>query len=653
MKTHGKNRSHAVSYRMLSALLVTVALLLLCVSLFVRYRFYVRYDPLFTRHAGLIDELMALQENARYTVRIFDNIETQLKLYEQMDDQRFQKLKTAYAEKRELFSSNLQSMSGIADQLRLDSIAFRKISRYLPFGLEPEYANQIQTVFLSLSDMSQAISNSLPDPDFFQNIDMEDLNRRVEPLGAELKALRDMTDRQSSLHNSRFYRFVEYSMGTLFLLMMLFAFLVRRILQVGVGYAEKSIDLLSRHEYDLSRLPTVNSRFREEKELVRQMGAVLEEQAFLEEVKNAAGRGYVIEDVMENLFRHIRERMPVDRIDLLRINPDNSTASTVSTVMKEYSVPIQQNQTYDLAEGPMKKCLDNEKAVIVKDLEVELGDGEPPGGLAQVFRQGIRSVMILPLFLNGFLYAFLVFGSVKTAQYGMQEEQLGKNIAREISALLEKTLLTKTMFSKLATSFAELVDRKDIETGFHIQRMVAYATLIAQELVTHSDPEYKLNPQVVRDIENNAAIHDIGKVAIPDVILKKPGKLDEAEWEIMRTHTSVGADILHEIRDELEIFRQNFYEVAENIARYHHERWDGKGYPEGLQGCGIPLEARIVAVADVFDAVSSKRAYKEPWPLDDTFSELENISGTHLDPVLVSLFLSKKMEIREIYNRLL
>jgi len=209
------------------------------------------------------------------------------------------------------------------------------------------------------------------------------------------------------------------------------------------------------------------------------------------------------------------------------------------------------------------------------------------------------------------------------------------------------------MFSKLATSFAELVDRKDIETGFHIQRMVAYATLIAQELIAHADPEYRLNPQVVRDIENNAAIHDIGKVAIPDSILKKPGKLDEAEWAIMKTHSAVGADILHEIRDELEIFRQNFYEVAENIARYHHERWDGKGYPEGLGGCDIPLEARIVAVADVFDAVSSKRAYKEPWPIEDTFSELANISGTHLDPVLVTLFLSKETEIREIFHRYL
>lgn len=642
-----------VSYRRFSVLLVTVALLLLAISLVVRYRFYTRYEPLFRKHAAWIDEMMELQENAQYTVRIFENISEQLAKYPQMDDRKLQNLKAVYEEKRGMFGETLKRMTELAEKMNREAETFGSHVYDFPFGLEDAYREQIKTVSLSLANVSRMRKEWLPEPALFETLQMEAMLAGMAPIGPELKTLRVMADRQSGLHNNRFYRFVEYSTAMLFLLLMLLAFLIRRILHVGVKYAETSIGLLARHEYDVSRLPAVHDRFQEERELLRQMKSVLEEQAFLDEVKNAAARGYVIEDVMENLFRHIRERMPVDRIDLLHVNANRRTASTVSTVTESSSSMSGRGFVCTLDEEQMKRCLEAEKAAIIADMTTVRCGGVGKGCLVHLAREGVLPAMILPLFLNGFIYAFLVFGSSKTGQFGEQEERLGVNIAAEISALLEKTLLTKTMFSKLATSFAELVDRKDNETGFHIERMVAYSTLIAQGLVSHSDPEYKLNPQVVRDIENNAAIHDIGKVAIPDAILKKPGKLDAAEWEIMRTHAAVGADILHEIRDELEMFRQNFYEVAENIARYHHERWDGSGYPEGLRSSDIPLEARIVAVADVFDALSTKRAYKDAWSLEDTFAELQHIAGSHLDPVLISLFLSREEEVREIFHRYL
>ena len=133
-------------------------------------------------------------------------------------------------------------------------------------------------------------------------------------------------------------------------------------------------------------------------------------------------------------------------------------------------------------------------------------------------------------------------------------------------------------------------------------------------------------------LRHASALHDVGKVGIPDYILLKPGKLDPAEWAHMKTHTTIGASILSGSRSEL-------VQLAEEIALSHHERWDGGGYPHGLKGHEIPLAARICAVCDVFDALLSPRPYKDAWPLHEVIRELGILRGTHLDPALVDAFL--------------
>jgi putative two-component system response regulator len=130
----------------------------------------------------------------------------------------------------------------------------------------------------------------------------------------------------------------------------------------------------------------------------------------------------------------------------------------------------------------------------------------------------------------------------------------------------------------------------------------------------------------------------VGKIAIPDHVLLKPGALDPAEWEVMQTHTTAGAAILAGSNSP-------FVQMAETIARTHHERWDGSGYPAGLDGEQIPLAGRICAICDVFDALLSKRPYKEPWPLDRALAEIQRMSGSHFDPRLVEAFLEIAREM--------
>jgi HD-GYP domain-containing protein (c-di-GMP phosphodiesterase class II) len=168
--------------------------------------------------------------------------------------------------------------------------------------------------------------------------------------------------------------------------------------------------------------------------------------------------------------------------------------------------------------------------------------------------------------------------------------------------------------------------------------MVKYSVAIARGLRLKKLPGYEIDRKFILEIERNASSHDIGKVGIPDSVLKKPGKLNPDEWVTMKTHAAIGADIFRDLRMGLTAFDPEFYKMAEEIARHHHEKWDGTGYPDGLKGTEIPLSARIVAIADVFDALTSKRVYKEAFSLDDSLDIIRNSRGNHLDPVIVDVF---------------
>jgi putative two-component system response regulator len=179
---------------------------------------------------------------------------------------------------------------------------------------------------------------------------------------------------------------------------------------------------------------------------------------------------------------------------------------------------------------------------------------------------------------------------------------------------------------------------RDNETGLHIIRMSQFSTLLAKELGwSAADCELMLHA---------SPMHDIGKIGIADAILLKPGKLTPSEWETMKSHSAIGADILNESDSDL-------LGMARMIALHHHEKWDGNGYPHGLAGEAIPLPARIVAVTDVFDALTSKRPYKNPWSIDEAVTWMQDGSGSHFDPAVLAAFINilpAILAIRERYQ---
>ncbi|NPU83959.1 MAG: response regulator [Syntrophaceae bacterium] len=229
---------------------------------------------------------------------------------------------------------------------------------------------------------------------------------------------------------------------------------------------------------------------------------------------------------------------------------------------------------------------------------------------------------------------------LKLRRYQANLEDLVEEQVQEISA------------SQVSTIFAlsKLSESRDKETGKHLERVQIFCRMLAEKLGGEEPYNRVIDSAFIHNIFNASPLHDIGKVASPDRVLLKSGELTEEEFDIMKQHAVVGATTMEAVRD---VYPKNtFINMGISIARSHHERWDGKGYPDGLQGEEIPLAARIMAVADVYDALRSCRCYKGPCTRDQACGFIEKGSGVQFDPVVVTAFLTLEEEFDRIGNEM-
>lgn len=213
----------------------------------------------------------------------------------------------------------------------------------------------------------------------------------------------------------------------------------------------------------------------------------------------------------------------------------------------------------------------------------------------------------------------------------------------------EKNAQIKRMQNGLIYVMADLVESRDKNTGDHIRKTVAYVKLLMRRMKEEGVYADKLTDEYMENVANSAPLHDVGKIKVSDVILNKPGKLTDEEFEIMKTHTTAGQGVID--RAMAMVPGSDFLQEAKNLASCHHEKWDGSGYPKGLKGEEIPLSARIMALADVFDALVSKRSYKEAFPFDKALNIIREGAGKHFDPQLAELFLNSEEELKAIAHK--
>lgn len=215
-----------------------------------------------------------------------------------------------------------------------------------------------------------------------------------------------------------------------------------------------------------------------------------------------------------------------------------------------------------------------------------------------------------------------------------------------VADVQQKTEEISQMQKALIMVLADIVESRDKNTGAHVRKTAAYTEIILNEMRRKGYYSELLTDAFISDVVNSAPLHDIGKIQVPDAILNKPGRLTDEEFAIMKTHTTAGRDILMQA---IELVPNSGYlNEARSLAAYHHEKWDGSGYPTGLAGEDIPLSARVMAVADVFDALVSKRSYKTPFTYKEAMKIITDGSGKHFDPLIVDAFVSAEAEVRKV-----
>ena len=262
----------------------------------------------------------------------------------------------------------------------------------------------------------------------------------------------------------------------------------------------------------------------------------------------------------------------------------------------------------------------------------------------RIGRQGYAASYTLPIFNNGVFIGFIFFNS---KQKDVFTEQVLRQIdvyAHMISLMVINELASiKTLAAAVKTA-GSITHVRDPETGSHLDRMSRYSRMIAKTLAD----KYQLDDEYIEHIFMFSPLHDIGKIGIPDNILLKPGKLDDDERIVMNTHASKGREIVDELLKNFGLENVKYMSMLRNIAEFHHEAINGQGYPLGIKGEQIPIEARIVAVADVFDALTSARPYKEAWTNQQAIDTLLKMAGEKLDENCVNALIQNMHEVEKI-----
>lgn len=345
------------------------------------------------------------------------------------------------------------------------------------------------------------------------------------------------------------------------------------------------------------------------------------------------------------IHRQLRLQLAsIDRIAVATYDPQTDLVKTFIHSSDDDN-PLTNYQARLARSNSLAQIAKSGKPRVVNDLAIFAdGKGEHTQRIAA---QQFASSYTLPMYANNLLLGFVFFNSYTKDVFTEECLPLLDVFGHLTASLVVNELTTiKTLLSTVKTA-RDMTHERDPETGAHLDRMSRFARVIARELAG----QYAFTDEYIEHVFLFAPLHDIGKIGVPDRILLKEGKLTLPEYEEMKTHAVKGRQIIDLLLHNYGLDEFQSIDVLRNIAQYHHEQFDGKGYPEGLAGDAIPIEARIVAVADVFDALTSRRPYKEAWSNDDAFAALERLSGAQLDPDCVNAMIKHRPQIELIQKQ--
>ena len=348
---------------------------------------------------------------------------------------------------------------------------------------------------------------------------------------------------------------------------------------------------------------------------------------------------------LRQLHSTIKQSLPfVDRIAGALYDAETDVLKTFIYSTDEHA-PLAHYE-FRLSEAPsLIRILQQGEPRAIDDLE-DTREGQHEH-TQRILDSGFRSSYTVPMYHRTHFLGFVFFNSYHERTFTPMVQTQLDFYSEMVALMIINELQTIRTLRGAVNAAKNLAGFRDLETGSHQKRMAHYSRLIALEVANHfgKDDDY------IEHLFLFAPLHDIGKLAIPDNILLKPSALTSAEFEVMKTHTVKGLEITETLLRDIGLEDLPHLEVLKNLVYFHHEAWDGDGYPSGLGGEDIPLEARIIAVADMFDALTSARPYKDPWSLETTVDTLKSIASVKLDPVCVEALTNKIDNAVDIMQR--
>ena len=341
----------------------------------------------------------------------------------------------------------------------------------------------------------------------------------------------------------------------------------------------------------------------------------------------------------------IQEKFPfISRIAITLYDPKTKILKTYidssedDKPLAHYQVPLDDAPS-------LKEILEKGLPRVVNNLVTfEKGDHEHT---QRIGRQGYAASYTMPIFHSGDFIGFLFFNSYRPEVFKENVLNILDIFGHLISLMIVNELSTIKMMNAALKTTSNITHLRDPETGSHLDRMSRYSRLIAATLAN----KYQLDDVYIEHIFMFSPLHDIGKISIPDNILLKPGPLNETERLVMNTHARKGREIIDDLITNFGLDHMNGIDILKNIAEFHHEAVNGSGYPYAKISHEIPLEARIVAVADVFDALTSRRPYKDAWDNDKAFNTLKQLAGEKLDSDCVKALIENQHQVELIQQQ--
>lgn len=365
-------------------------------------------------------------------------------------------------------------------------------------------------------------------------------------------------------------------------------------------------------------------------------------------------KGFSLSGTLNEIFHNedFRKYLKFDRIGFATVEEEHFVADI--SISESNFLRLKRGFKVKKSESKsLMKIMNSKKVRIINDLESYYERHPNSDSTRLILEEGYHSSLTAPLVKSdGKIVGILFFSSKEKNIYREEDIYKVSSILDLISTIFEKNMLIEDLVTNSVLTFVKLVEGKDPETSNHVERMAFYSKIISKYLSLN--PKYKdtIDYYFIDNILKFAPLHDIGKVGIPDNILLKPGRLTEEEFDIMKNHPKIGAKILAHFHYNLHKYGIDVFKMAVQLTVGHHEKWDGSGYPSGIRGLKIPLPARITAVADVFDAISSKRVYKEAFSFEKSIEIIKEMKGSHFDPDVVEAFIDGLPEIKNIYEKL-